>query len=391
MRTLDETDKLLLTLIQRQFPLVRRPYALLGHEMGVSEHETLRRTNKLREEGPIRQISAIFNTRSLGYRSTLAAFRVLSGRLESAAQAVSAHPGVSHNYSRDHEYNLWFTIAVPPTSRLGLERTVEILGREVGALSILLLPTIKTFKIGVTLDMTDRPEQALSAQTSTPADEGDEMVEARASSPGLSGPLPPSAGSEPISPFETLTDLNEDEELPPLDPMDCSPPPLTAEQIELVKNLQEDIPAEIEPFGAGAGAVGLAVKDYLLRAQEFVKSGHMRRFAAVLHHREAGFVANAMGVWAVPEERIEEAGRIMASFQDVSHCYQRPTYAGWPYSLFTMVHARTPMECERIIGAIAQATGIADHRVLYSVRDFKKMRVKYFTPEIEEWERSRTG
>jgi DNA-binding Lrp family transcriptional regulator len=108
--------------------------------------------------------------------------------------------------------------------------------------------------------------------------------------------------------------------------------------------------------------------------------------AAVLHHREAGFRANAMGVWAVPAGRAEEVGPIMASFKGVSHCYLRPTYPDWPYSIFTMVHGQEAADCQRIIDAISAATGITEYALLYSTKEYKKVRLKYFTPELEEWE-----
>lgn len=389
MRSLDETDKLLLTAIQKEFPLVPRPYVVVGGKLGISEQEALERTNSLRDEGPIRQISAIFNTRSLGYRSTLAAFKVPPGRLETAAQIVSDHPGVSHNYSREHEYDLWFTIAVPPTSRLGLENTVEILGREAGALSVLLLPTIRTFKIGVTLDMTDGSEQPSTTEPGTGTSRS--VVDAGRDDSSPAGPADVSAGSDSLPLWNDPADLLENDDSPPPDPGVSTLPPLTPEEIELVRNLQEDIPGDIEPFKRGAKAVDLTVDDYLKEAKTFIESGHMRRFAAVLHHREAGFVANAMGVWAVPKEKIDQIGRIMASFDAVTHCYQRPTHTGWPYNLFTMVHGKSNKECERILDAIGRATGVSDRDVLYSVKDFKKIRVRYFTPEIEKWEKSRLG
>jgi DNA-binding Lrp family transcriptional regulator len=389
MRSLDDTDKLLLTAIQKEFPLIPRPYDHLGHELGISEREALDRTNILRHKGPIRQISAIFNTRSLGYKSTLAAFKVPPDQLESAAQIVSAHPGVSHNYSREHDYDLWFTIAVPPTSRLGLERTLKILGREAGALSVLLLPTIRTFKIGVTLDMTGSSKPASMGGESAGLFEHTDRAGQDSSSLSRSKVTPPKA--DPLSLWREAADLEDNDDSPPPDRDDSKLPPLTSKEIELVRNLQEDIPGDIEPFAAGANASGLTVDEYLARARVFMESGHMRRFAAVLYHREAGFVANAMGVWAVPREKIEETGRIMASFDAVTHCYQRPTHPGWPYSLFTMVHARSKNECERILDAIAEATGVTDRGVLYSLKDYKKIRVRYFTPEIENWEKSRLG
>ena len=117
----------------------------------------------------------------------------------------------------------------------------------------------------------------------------------------------------------------------------------------------------------------------------------MRRFAAVMNHRSAGFKANAMGVWAVPEDRLEEIGPHMASFAAVSHCYRRPTYDDWPYSVFTMVHGRSARDCEATIAAIRTDTGIDEYALLWSVKEYKKVRLRYFGDEWREWERTHLG
>jgi DNA-binding Lrp family transcriptional regulator len=108
--------------------------------------------------------------------------------------------------------------------------------------------------------------------------------------------------------------------------------------------------------------------------------------AAILFHRRAGFSANGMGVWRVPEERVLEIGPRMASFRGISHCYQRPTYEDWPYSVFTMAHGRSKEECDAILDSIAEDTGIEDRRTLYSSTEFKKVRLRYFTDEHKRWE-----
>jgi DNA-binding Lrp family transcriptional regulator len=113
----------------------------------------------------------------------------------------------------------------------------------------------------------------------------------------------------------------------------------------------------------------------------------MRRFAAVLRHRELGFNANGMGVWAVPPDQQDSFGATAATFPAVSHCYLRPTYPDWPYSIFTMVHARSRDECEQTLANIALATGIREYTSLYSTLEYKKVRVRYFTGEIDAWER----
>src|SRR4029078_10679117 len=117
-----------------------------------------------------------------------------------------------------------------------------------------------------------------------------------------------------------------------------------------------------------------------------VERGFLRRFAAILYHRRAGFKSNAMGVWNVPDDRVAEIGPVMASFKAVSHCYQRPTYPDWPYTIFTMVHGNSDEQCEEILGAISSTPGIADYRSLYSTREYKKTRLRFFTDEYERWE-----
>ena len=150
---MDGTDKDILNLIQREFPLEREPFAAIGREVGIAGDEVIRRIEALKRGRVIRQISAIFDTRVLGYESTLVAATIPEEKLNEGAKAINSHPGVSHNYERNNEFNLWYTVAVPPDSRLGLEGTVDVLHHISGAEKTRILPTLKLFKIGVTLDM----------------------------------------------------------------------------------------------------------------------------------------------------------------------------------------------------------------------------------------------
>ena len=157
-------DAALLGLLQEAVPFTAHPFADLGQRCGLGEEETLACVKRLKAERVIRQISAIFDTRSLGYASSLVAAKVAPEQVDDAAAIISAHPGVSHNYLRNHEFNLWYTIAIPPTSRLGLEQTVDLLHRQSGSLSTRLLPTLKLHKIGVRFDVEgeSRPDDQLS-------------------------------------------------------------------------------------------------------------------------------------------------------------------------------------------------------------------------------------
>jgi DNA-binding Lrp family transcriptional regulator len=143
---------------------------------------------------------------------------------------------------------------------------------------------------------------------------------------------------------------------------------------------------EKRPFDAWARQAQVTTAELLAAAWRFKDDKRMRRFSAVLRHREAGFSANAMGVWAVPASKAEEFGEAAATFAAVSHCYLRPTYEDWPYNVFTMVHAPTQEKCQEVLAAIAEVTGIDRFDALYSTREFKKTRVKYFTGDTEQWE-----
>ncbi len=142
--------------------------------------------------------------------------------------------------------------------------------------------------------------------------------------------------------------------------------------------IQGDIPLTSRPFLEIARKVDMAEDEVLRIIEGLMRKGIIRKFGAVLGHRKAGFKANGMIVWNVPEEERERIGRIMASFDEVTHCYERPTFEGWPYSLFTMVHGVTKEECLRIAEKISRATGIKDYRVLFSTREFKKKSMEYF-------------
>jgi siroheme decarboxylase len=325
----DPVQAALLNQIQVDVPVVANPFAELGHGIGVSEKQVIQQLRSLKSAGIIRQISAIFDTRSLGYESSLVASRVDPARVDESATIISQHPGVSHNYLRNHAFNLWYTIAVSPLSKLRLEKTVEILRRRSGAESTRLLPTLKLFKIGVKFDF----------------------------------------GAESDGPAYTEKNRSEIS-------------PLTPVEFEFVRYMQRDLPVTETPFADSP----IPLTELQMMHRQFLNTGRMRRFAAVLHHRKAGFSANAMGVWAVPENDIDRVGELMATFREVSHCYRRPSYSDWPYNIFTMVHAKSQEECERTLATIAEKTGIRDRGALYSTKEYKKVRVRYFTPDEAEWE-----
>jgi DNA-binding Lrp family transcriptional regulator len=339
---LDEVDRRLLNLMQGAFPLAKRPYEEVARAAAITEAETLARVQRLLDGRIIRQVTPIYDTRALGYASMLVAARVDDEQLWSAAKIVNAHPGVSHNYRRNHDFNMWFTIATPPDSPLGLQGTLEVLKAQTGADSIRQLPTLQLFKIRMDLEM-EGDTKALSVEGETQA------------------------------------------------PADPDPVPYDEFDVAVIAATQGDMPVIAEPYEPAAQRLRVDAEALLEHMRGMRERGLLRRVAAILFHRRAGFSANGMGVWKVPEEEVMELGPRMAAFRGVSHCYQRPTYQDWPYSVFTMAHGRSREECDAILDAIAESTGIQDRATLYSSTEYKKVRLLYFTEDYRAWEREHAG
>jgi DNA-binding Lrp family transcriptional regulator len=340
---LTDRDRALLNLMQGSFPLDPRPYAAVAQEAGMTEAEVLADVQRLLDDRIIRQVTPIYDTRALGYGSMLVAAKVDPEHPWAPAKIINSHPGVSHNYLRNHEFNMWFTLAVEEDSPLGLQGTLDVLQELTGAESIRQLPTLKLFKIRMDLEM-EGDTKALSSE---------------------------GAAETPIE-LERVPYDERDE--------------------DVIRATQGDLPVVPEPWAPAAERLGMSVEDLLAHLEGMQERGLLRRVAAILFHRRAGFSANGMGVWQVPDDRIAEIGPRMASFRGISHCYQRPTYADWPFQIFTMAHGRSKEECDAILDAIAaQFPEIESRATLYSSTEFKKIRLLYFTDEFRAWEREHAG
>jgi DNA-binding Lrp family transcriptional regulator len=335
---IDDLDQRLLNEMQDKFPLIREPFRELAARTNSTEPEVLAHLAAMRESGVLRQVSPIFDTKALGYATSLVAMSVPEDRLADAAEIVNAHPGVSHNYRRTHDFNMWFTIAVPPGA--DLQAHVDALHRETGATSTRMLPTLRLFKIGVTLDMTGQREMDHRSKPQY---------------------------------------THEQREV-------AAKHTLTARDIEVVRAVQGDLALVPDPFAAPAAELGLTVDGLIETLEDLQRRGYLRRFAAILRHRKAGFGANGMAVWKVSADDISETGQAMAGYTAISHCYERPVYSDWKYNLFTMIHARKKGECESFVAQLARDHKLDDFDVLYSTTEYKKIRLAYFTPEFDEWE-----
>ena len=324
----------ILSRIQKKFPLVAKPFATIADELNMSEAEVLEILQAEKKAGIIRQTSAIFDTKRLGYKSSLVAFKVQKEKIDAAVEIINSHPGISHNYERNHEFNIWFTLGVSPDSKLGLDKTVEILAKLTEADDYIMLPTLKLFKINVKLNTTGKDEK-----------------------------------KEKVKKV-----VHTEVEMTPL-------------HHAIVQKAQYDIEMISEPFKKIIDELDISYDKFFGILKELQEAGYMRRFASILNHRKAGFNANAMVVWDVEEgEKGEAIGANAAEFSAVSHCYLRPKYPNWPYNLFTMVHGKTREETNGIIAEMATEIDSKSHMPLYSSREFKKVRIEYFTPADAVWE-----
>ncbi len=323
----------LLSIVQKKFPLVPRPFEAIANELGLHEADVLTMLQEEKKNNIIRQTSAIFDTKRLGYQSSLVAFNIAPNDIERAVNIINAHPGISHNYERNHDFNIWFTLAVAPDSKLGLEKTLEILALQTQAREYIMLPTLKLFKISVKLNTTGKDSK-----------------------------------KEKVAKVH-----HRDIELTPL-------------HYQIIQKVQYDIDIISEPFQKIITELDIDYTTFFKILIELQDAGIMRRFASILNHRNAGFNANAMVVWDIDENEGERIGEKAAAFSAVSHCYLRPKYENWPYNLFTMVHGKTTEETNGIIEEMRREINSRSYMPLYSSREFKKVRIEYFTPAFAAWE-----
>jgi len=327
---MDDLDKQILNEIQWTFPLVSQPFHEIAKKFDISTETVKERLKNLKKTGILRQLSAIFDTRKLGYKSSLVAMEIEPDKLESVASQINRHPGVSHNYEREHQFNLWFTLATPPGTDLKTE--VDKFKKLPGILKIRMLPTIKLFKIGVKLEMVEDKKQE-------------------------------------VKPSEEKKKILDVKFVP------------TEEDKEFIRELQKDLAITDKPFLKAAQKLGMSEDQIFEKLKHYEEIGVMRRYAAILRHRDVGFVANGMIVWKVPEQRIIEVGEKLGAFPQVSHCYQRPVYPDWPYNVFSMIHCKSQEEASDVAKEIQNQINVDEYKILFSAKEFKKTRVEYFVEQ----------
>jgi len=329
-----EARNALIRTIQSAVPLEARPFESIARSLGATEATVIDALRELQGQKVLREISAVLEGGLLGYESALAAGSIPEERAEAVAEIVSRHPTVSHNYLRSHFYNLWFTIAVPP--QMSLERTLELLAKEAGVDGFHALRRTHVFKIGVNFDPESLTNRTTASQT---------------------------AATKPLE--------------------------VGTRDAQLFRALQMRLPLIERPFDELARSVDARGDELIAFANRHL-GGALRRYVGTLRHRQLGVKENGMVVWRVSAGAVRTAGEQLAQAPEVSHCYARNAIANFPYTLYSMVHGPSRERCHEIARALAGQTGLDDYVVLFSEREFKKQRLRYFLPELDHWWAERT-
>jgi len=316
--------------IQADFPIVARPYLAMADLLETTETEVIHRINEWKNEKKLRDISVILEGAFFGYDSALVCVKCPEEKMDQIASIISEHPGVTHNYRRQYEYNLWFTIAVPPDHKL--EEHVNIFSEKIGLQSFHILRRTHTFKIGVSFDFESKKNHT-----------------------------------------DTLSEMSE-----------ICRRDFTEYEIRMIRAAQLPLQSVSRPYASNADRYQVTEED-LLSFLNREKGKIVRRMAGIFRHRKMGIAANGMVVWKVHSDDLQLAGSILSACPEVSHCYARNGFEGFPYTLFSMVHASDSGELNHTIAQLSKQCGIQDYLILESTEEFKKVRMKYFTEDLEEW------
>ena len=307
--------------------MAARPYAELGAQLQKTEKEIMDRVALLYEQDRIRRIGPIFDTYKIGYVSSLVGAVIPPARLDEVAEVVNRHPEVTHNYERNHEFNMWFTVIAP--SYECVDAILDEMRAETGVPDFYSMPFTARYKVWVEFSTT---------------------------------------GKDLKKPGPRLFRKDDME----------SPREITLEEIPFVRAIQVNLPFTDRPYAAIAAQAGMTEEQVIGKITDWKKRRIIRRWGAIVRHQKIGYDHNAMGVWTVPADQVDDYGMKIAAYDDVSHCYTRKAPPGWPYNLYSMVHGLTDQECIDAIEKIAREVGLTEFGILFSQREFKRSDMQYF-------------
>lgn len=314
---------------QHGFPLVAEPFAHIGEVLGLEAAEVIREYGALIEEGSVSRIGGVFGA-GAGGSALLCAMAVPPDRLGAVASLVSAHPGVNHNYEREHHFNLWFVIT--GSDRAVVDAEVDRLERATG-IGAQRLQMQRAYVIDLGFDLQGRTA-------------GDSLR------------APSARAARPVAPGERA----------------------------LAGLLEDGLPLLPRPFDPWAARLGVATSLVLQTLRGWLDAGTLRRLGVVVRHHELGFAANAMTVFDVPDDVVDGCGNALARQRGITLAYRRTRTAHWPYNLYCMIHGRDRAAVRAALAGAVEGAGLASHphEVLFSQRRFKQTGARYFSATVQE-------
>lgn len=318
------TDLRLLNDWQHGFPLCRDPFGVLAAQTRLDRVQVLQALREAQDDGRISRIGGVFAHGS-GGDAVLAAMAVPAHRIDDVAATVSAHPGVNHNYLREHAHNLWFVMT--GADRDAVEAGVNELEGATG-LPALRLRMLRPYRIDLGFDLG-----------------GDTAHRPMRAAPGLP-----------------------------------TPAPLPTDQWPLARRVEAGLPLVERPYAQWAAELGRDEDDVTERIGTWLAEGRLKRFGVVVRHHELGFSANAMTVFDVPNDRVDACGQALSEQTGVTLAYRRTRAEGWPYNLYAMVHGTHREAVMAVVQRMTQAAGLTafPREVLFSTRRFKQTGARRF-------------
>ena len=310
------TELALIDRWQHGFPLVEKPFEVVGRAASLDPEEAIGIFRRMKENAVISRVGAVVRPNTVG-ASTLAAMQVPPERLEQVAEIVSGEPLVTHNYEREHALNLWFVVAGSNPREIA-STTARI--RSKTGIDVVELPMLQAYHLGLGFSLGAAPPQRREIAR----------------------------------------------------PADYRPDP---RDISILAAIEDGLPLVESPYRTVADGLGLAQSEVIERLDHLSASGIVTRFGCVVRHDKLGYRSNAMAVWDVPDDRIEDVAASFARHPRVTLCYQRPRHLPvWPYNIFCMVHSRSRLDAFAVIDEInLQAdSGLFRQSVLFSRRCFKQ-------------------
>lgn len=331
---MDNIDKKLLNITQTGFEITETPYEKIGSILGISEEETLSRLRKLKDEKVLRYIGASIDTSYLNFNGLLVAAKVPVEEIDSVAEIINSHPGVTHNYLRMNDFNMWFTILEP--SCYEVEETAKKILEMAKIKDYMLLKSEKKYKLNFAVD---------------------------ANSSNYGG-----------FKFEEVQIKKEKSKME-----------LKSEDIRIIERLKQPLPINSRPFHALSEEFNISEKKLLKKLLDYKDSGVIRKIGGIVSQRKLGYKYNALVLWNVQKDKIDDFAKKLANMKNISHCYRRTTYQNWEYSIYSMFHCFDENHFKELLKFLSDGEPLNEYMILQTKKELKKQRMNFSKLDYSKW------